>query len=142
MADYGIKIAKRNHDISDGERYLIMNTKYPVLKLKLSGEGTIQYVAETSQVIVEITHSLGYVPLCFVSGEGFNVSTNTVDHIYSDWNRWIYTGPDIVGVADFYYYYADTTKLYIVFKPSVGITDQYTFNLGYMYHIFYDEDTL
>ena len=138
MAHYGIKIAKRNKDISDGERYLIMNTKYPDLKLKLSGQGTMQYRKEASKTI-EITHDLGYVPLCFVAGEYFDVDTASVVSRYQDWNRWIYRG---LQVADLYYYYADTTKLYIVFGAAEGITNAYDFDLDYMYHIFYDEDTL
>jgi len=139
MPDYGIKIAKRNHDVSDGERYLIMDTKYPVLKLKLSGQGNMSYTAGGGTVTVEITHNLGYVPLCFVTGHYFNVDTAAVIARHGDWNRWIYRG---LQVADLYYYYADTTKLYIVFVPAPGITDAYSFTLPYMYHIFYDEDTL
>lgn len=139
MPDYGIKIAKRNHDISDGERYLIMNSKYPVLKLKASGQGNMSYTASTESVTVEITHNLGYVPLCFVTGQYFDTDLEAVVARYGDWNRYIYRG---LQVADLYYYYADTTKLYIVFVPAPGITDAYSFTLPYMYHIFYDEDTL
>jgi hypothetical protein len=139
MSDYGLKVSKHNHDIGDGDRYQIMNTKYPVLKLKLSGQGTLSYVAGQSNKIVEITHDLGYVPICFVSGQYFDVDTASVPTKRANWNRWFYRG---LQVSDYYYYYADTTKLYIVFVPAEGITDAYSFNLAYMYHIFYDEDTL
>ena len=139
MSDYGLKIAKRNHDIGDGDRYQIMNTKYPVLKLQSSGQGTLDYVAGPSNKTVEITHNLGYVPICFVDGQYFDVDTEAVVTKYSKWSRWIYRG---LQVSDYYYYYADTTKLYIVFVPAEGITDAFSFSVAYQYHIFYDEDTL
>ena len=139
MADYGIKIAKANHDVSDGERYLVMFSKYPVLKLKASGQGNIVYTSGEGVKTVEITHSLGYVPLCFVSGQYFDTDLEAVVARYGDWNRYIYRG---LQVADLYYYDADTTKLYIVFVPAPGVTTAYSFTLPYMYHIFYDEDTL
>jgi len=139
MGDHGLKIAKHAHGIEDGDRYLIMNTKYPVLKLQSSGQGTLSYVASEGSKVVEITHNLGYVPICFVDGEYFDVDTEAVIHTYSKWSRWFYRG---LQVSDYYYYYADTTKLYIVFVPAEGITDAYSFDLAYMYHIFYDEDAL
>ena len=139
MSDYGLKVSKHNHDIGDGDRYQIMSTKYPVLKLQSSGQGTLSYVAAQSNKIVEITHNLGYVPICFVSGQYFDVDTEAVVTKRSNWNRWFYRG---LQVSDYYYYYADTTKLYIVFVPAEGITDAYSFDVAYMYHIFYDEDTL
>ena len=139
MGNYGIKMAKRGHNITESDRYMRATTKYPWLKLKMSGQGTFSYVAGNTEKIVEITHSLGYIPLCLVYGEYFDVGTEAVIHKYNRWNRWIYQG---LQVADTYHYYADTTKLYIRLGVAVGITDAYSFDLAYMYHIFYDEDTL
>ena len=139
MSDYGLKISKHNHGIGDGDRYQITNTKYPVLKLQSSGQGTLSYVAGQSNKIVEITHNLGYVPICFVHGEYFDTPGEAVVHRFSKWSRSIYQG---LQVSDYYYYYADTTKLYITFSPAEGITDAFSFDLAYMYHVFYDEDTL
>lgn len=139
MGDHGLKIAKSGHDISESDRYMRFTSKYPALKLKESGEGTLSYVTGNASKIVEITHNLGYVPICFVYGEYFDVPTEEVIHRYSRWNRWLYQG---VQVADVYYYYADTTKLYITIGVAEGITDAFSFDLAYMYHIFYDEDTL
>lgn len=139
MGDYGLKIAKSGRDISEEDRYMRFTSKYPALKLKASGEGTLSYVAGNASKTVEITHSLGYTPICFVYGEYFDVGTEAVIHRFSRWNRWIYQG---VQVADIYYYYADTTKLYITIGVAEGITDAFSFDLAYMYHIFYDEDTL
>src|SRR3990167_661177 len=128
--DFGLKIAKKNHGIEDGDRYQILHSKYPVLKLKASNIGTLSYTAGGGAVTVEITHSLGYVPLCFVSGEYFDTDAVAVVNKQANWNRWFYRG---LQVSDYYYYYADTTKLYIVFVPAEGVTDAYSFNLDYTY---------
>lgn len=136
--NYGLKVSKDGHDISESERYMIMNTRYPVLKLKQSGEGTLSQVASAGGYTVEITHNLGYVPICFVYGEYFDTSAEAVVHKFSRWNKWLYQG---LQVADSYYYYADTTKLYIVLELS-HITDAFSFDLDIQYHIFYDEDII
>jgi len=139
MPDYGLKVSKPGHDISEGDRYMRFTSKYPALKLKASGEGTASYTAGQGGTTVTIAHSLGYIPICFVYGEYFDVSSEAVIHRFSRWNRWIYQG---VQVADYYYYYADSTNLYITFVASEGVTDAFSFDLDYMYHIFYDEDEL
>lgn len=137
MGDYGLKIAKHAHDISEEDRYMLFTSKYTALKLAVSGEGTLSYVGGVSSGIVEITHNLGYVPICFVYGQYFDTTGEAVVERYSRWSRWIYQG---LQVADTYYYYADTAKLYIVFSACY-LTNAYSFDLDYMYHIFYDEDT-
>lgn len=136
--DYGIRVAKSNHHITDAEKYLIMTSKYPTLKLQGSGQGTIEFTAGDGGATVEITHNLGYTPIFFVQGEYFDTPGEVVVARHSLWNRWIYQG---LQVADYYYAYADTTKLYIKFEACY-LTDAYSFDLDYMYHIFYDEDDL
>lgn len=137
LGDYGIKISKAERDISDAEKYLIMNTKYPVLKLKKSGQGVLAYTASGASAVATVYHGLGYVPIVFVSGEYFDTDAEAVVAKYADWNRWIYRG---LQVADLYHYYADSNYLYIEFYPAEGVTDAFSFNLNYVYHIFYDED--
>jgi len=139
MPNFGIKIAKRDYNVDSDTEKLIMFSKHPVLKLDKSGSGTASYTAGDGGFTVTIPHNLGYVPICFVYGEYFDVDTEKVIEKYSRWNRWIYQG---LQVADLYYYYADNTNLYIKFEAATGITDAFSFNLDYMYHIFYDEDDL
>jgi hypothetical protein len=138
MADQGLMIAKKNRDVGGAERYLIMSTKYPVLKLKASGTGTASMTASSGGFTVTIAHNLGYAPICFVYGEYFDLTSEQVVSRYKRWNRYIYQG---LQVADLYYYYVDTTNLYIVFSACY-LTDAFSFDLDYMYHIFYDEDAL
>lgn len=139
MPNFGIKIAKQGYSIEDDAQDLIMFSKYPVLKLHSSDTGTLSYTASEGSATVTIPHNLGYIPICYVYGEYFDVDTEAVVERYSRWNRWIYQG---LQVADLYYYYADDTNLYIKFFPATGVTDAFSFNLDYMYHIFYDEDEL
>jgi len=139
MPSFGIKIAKQGYSIEGDTQDLIMFSKYPVLKLHSSGTGTFSYTASSGLTTVTIPHNLGYIPVCYVYGEYFDVDTEAVIERYSRWNRWIYQG---LQVSDLYYYYADDTNLYIKFDPAAGITDDFSFDLDYMYHIFYDEDDL
>lgn len=133
---YGVKISKDTHDIYEADRYMIMQSKYPVLKLCKSGNGVGSQVAESGGFTVTIPHNLGYVPICFVSGEYYNTTGHSVVARQSDWNKWIYQG---LQVADLYYYYADTNNLYIKLETCY-LTDADSFNLNYTYHIFYDGD--
>lgn len=139
MPNFGIKIAKQGYSIEDEAQDLIMFSKYPVLKLQSSGTGTLSYTASEGSATATIPHNLGYIPICYVYGEYFDVDTESVVERYQRWNRWIYQG---LQVSDLYYYYADDTNLYIKFFPATGITDAFSFDLNYMYHIFYDEDEL
>lgn len=137
-SDFGMTVAKSNHHYTDSERYHIFNTKYPLLKLKASGTGTLNTTAGNEGGIVEITHSLGYKPLAFVYGNWIEYGGSSVIAKYALWNRYIYQG---LQVADIYKYYSDTTKLYIDLTLSY-LTDVNNYSFNYMYHIFYDEDTL
>jgi len=138
MANYGLKIAKNGHDVSEADRYMKFTSKYPALKLKASGTGTMSHTGDDGSETVTISHGLGYVPICFVYGEWYNTTTEAVVARYNVWNRWIYQG---LQVADTYYFYADTSNLYIKLGLC-HLTDPFSFDLDYMYHIFYDEDDL
>ena len=138
MANYGVRVAKSLRNAEDAERYQILNSKYPVLKLKSSDQGVLNTVAGRGGGIVEITHNLGYKPICFVSGKWLGNGETTVGNNYGIWNRYVFQA---LQVADYYYYYADDKKLYIRVDLSY-LTDVNNYSLDYMYHIFYDEDTL
>ena len=138
MADYGLKIAKWGHDISDADKYMRQHSKYPVLKLQSSGQGVLSTTSGNGGDTVEITHGLGYKPIVFVSGKWVPYGGSAVGSRYGTWNRWIYQG---VQESDFYRYYVDNTKLYIVVSLST-LTDDTDYSFDYTYHIFYDEDTL
>lgn len=138
MGDFGLAIAKSQRDISEGKRYQIMNSKYPTLKLAMSGQGTINTTAGGGGATAEITHNLGYKPIVIVYGKWIGYGEFAVRNTYALWNRFIYQG---LQVSDLYYYYVDTTKLYIKVELSY-LTDVNNYSFPYTYHIFYDEDEL
>lgn len=138
MADYGLKIAKDGHDVDDADKYMRQHSKYPVLKLFESGQGTLNKPSGSDGATVEIPHNLGYKPICFVDGQWYDSSASSVTSEYSRWNRWEYRG---VQTADFYYYYADNNKLYIKLEMS-NLSNADDLDFAYTYHIFYDEDEL
>lgn len=135
MPNFGLKIAKYGHGVEDGDRYQIVNTKYPTLKLALSGTGTLNTTAGNYGATAEITHSLGYKPICYVYGQWIPYGGSSVGSRYALWNKFIYQG---LQESDLYFYYMDTTKLYIKVELSTLTDGNYSF--GYTYHIFYDED--
>lgn len=138
MPDFGMRVAKSKHNYTESEQYYIFTTKYPLLKLKASGQGTLNTTAGNEGGIAEVTHSLGYKPLVFVYGNWIEYGGSSVLAKYALWNRFIYQG---VQQSDLYKYYTDTTKLYIEVSLST-LTDINNYTFNYMYHIFYDEDTL
>lgn len=138
MPDFGMKVAKSFRDVEDGDRYQLFNTKYPVLKLFASGQGTLNTTAGNGGGVAEISHNLGYKPIAFAYGKWIPFEGTAVGSNYALWNRAIYQG---LQVADIYRYYTDNNKLYISVDLSY-LTDVNNYAFSYMYHIFYDEDTL
>lgn len=138
MPDFGMRVAKKGHHYSDADRYMLFNTKYPLLKLFTSGQGTLNTTAGGGGATAEVAHTLGYKPRVFVSGKWIEYGGSVVGTKYANWNRFIYQG---LQESDLYYYYVDTTKLYIVVGLST-LTDINNYSFNYMYHIFYDEDEL
>lgn len=138
MPDFGMRVAKQGHDHSEGARYHIFNSKYPLLKLAFSGEGTLNTTSGGGGGTAEITHSLGYKPRVFVYGQWIDYGGSSVNSEFAVWNRFVYQG---LQESDLYYYYVDTSKLYIKLELST-LTDISNYAFDYMYHIFYDEDEL
>lgn len=136
--NFGMKVAKSDRNYDDGDRYQLFNSKFPVLKLALSGQGTLNTSAGMGGGVAEITHNLGYKPICFVYGKWIGYEETSVRNTYAVWNRAIYQG---LQVSDYYYYYVDNIKLYIAVDLSY-LTDVNNYSFDYMYHLFYDEDTL
>jgi hypothetical protein len=138
MSDVGMKVSKSGHSVTENDRYMLFTSKYPLLKRADSGQGTLSTTSGSGGATVEITHNLGYVPVCMVTGQWVPESGTAVGSRFSNWSRWIYQG---VQESDLYYYYADTTKLYITVSLS-SLTDVRNYSFNYQYHIFYDEDEL
>lgn len=135
MANYGVKIAKAGYDYDDGDRRLIYNSNYPLLKIAYSGTGTLTLSSDAGSKTV-VTHSLGYLPMFYVwisyldTGSGSEVNKQRM----CSWSE--YLG---VGVSSHYDAWATTTTI----ELSVD-TGGYLYGasgsevLDYTYVVFYD----
>lgn len=65
MGNYGTKIAKAGYDYDDGDRRLIYNSAYPLLKIAFSGSGTLTLSSDAGSKTI-VTHNLGYLPFFYV----------------------------------------------------------------------------
>jgi len=136
MTDHGIKVSKFTYDVRSAKLWkMLANSGFPLLKLAMTGNGNLEKNASSSGVTVEITHNLGYVPICYVFGKylDFNGDVSTR---YKEFSVFEYAALQDYNI---HYYYADTTKLYIV-HGCASIYEASDYDLPYYYMIFHDEE--
>jgi len=136
--DYGLRISKNGSDVKTcADVDTIVNSKYACLKGALSDSGNFNNSGGTpsspSVVTTEITHSLGYTPICQGKiyytnylGElkGFNLPCSQTPILGQQIDTWL----------EF-----DDNKLYIK-QSAFGLTPTTTFY--YNYFIFLDKGKL
>lgn len=135
MANYGIKLTKAGYDYDDGDRRLIYNSTYPLLKIKAVGAGTLGLSSGAGSKTL-YTHSLGYVPFFYVWCTYISTSDGSLVSEYKLLSWSIYAG---LQVSDYYDAWATTTtiELNVSTNPSIyGGTGSDTLN--YIYVVFYD----
>jgi len=137
MGNYGAKISKTGYNIDDGDRRLILNSSYPLLKIKDSGTGTITLSAGAASKTV-VTHSLGYKPMFYVwiTYIDPNTGSEVAKHRMCSWMY--YAG---LQRSDVYLAQATTTTVTLSIDTSatlaiVGGTG--TDTLEYNYVVYYD----
>lgn len=130
MGNYGVKIAKEGYDYDDGDRRLIFNSIYPLLKIKAIGTGTITLSGGAGSKTV-YTHSLGYMPFFYVWINYVDISSGSeVEKLrMCSWSE--YAG---LGVSSKYDAYATTSIIGIDIYTAHGGTE----TLNYVYVVFYD----
>lgn len=131
---FGIKICRKNVSVEDAEvKDLLIDTSYPLLKVKMAGSGTLS-VSDGSGDVDTITHNLGYVPRVLVYGQTYDISTGLVNSGYTSYPFFEGFGGPILSWS---YYSVSTTqlKIYGDFYDESGNSA----NLGYFYYIFYEE---
>jgi capsule polysaccharide modification protein KpsS len=130
MADYGIKISKSGYDYDDGDRRLIYNSKYPLLKIKSIGTGTLTVTSGSGSKTV-LTHSLGYKPFFYLWINYLDITSGTeIEKLrMCSWSE--YAG---LGVSSYYDAWTTTTTL------ELDVTTAFDTNatLDYVYVVFYD----
>jgi len=135
MGDYGIKIAKSGYNYIDGDRRLIYNSKYPLLKIKDVGSGTLTLSSHAGSKTV-YTHSLGYTPMFYLWISYLDTSSGSEVNKYRmcSWSE--YLG---VQVSSYYDAWTTTTTLELsVYTGGYLYGGSPTATLDYIYVVFYD----
>jgi len=130
MTDYGVKIAKSGYGIGDGDKRLIFNSGYPLLKILEHDTGTLTLSSgEGSKTIY--THDLGYKPFFYVYINYIDINTGSeVEKLrMCSWRE--YYG---VGVWNKYYAYATDTTIELVVSSAYSGNEV----LDYIFVIYYD----
>lgn len=135
MGNYGVKIAKAGYSYDDGDRRLVYNSNYPLLKIKAHGTGTLTLSSGAGSKTV-YTHSLGYSPFFYVWIS--YISTSTGNEVTK---KKLCSWAEYVGlqVSDTYIATSNssTIELSVNTNPSIyGGSGSAT--LDYVYVVFYD----
>jgi hypothetical protein len=130
MGDYGIKIAKDGYGITDGDNRLILNTKYPFLKMMAAGVGQLTCTSGVGNVTI-YTHNLGYKPMFYVYTYSVNVNDGSFVEAFRLCSWRDYYG---LGIWAKYYAYVTTTTLVLDINTAWGATE----TLNYAWVVFYD----
>lgn len=130
MVDWGGKLSKNGYGYDDGDRHLILNTKYPMLKIKTLGSGTIT-LSSGSGTKTLYTHNLGYKPMFYVFINYVNINTGSeIEKLrMCSWRE--YYG---LGIWSRYYAYATTNTI----ELSVYTVYSGSETLDYIYVVYYD----
>lgn len=130
MGDYGTKISKSGYAYDDGDRRLVFNSKYPLLKILTSGTGTITLSSGSGSKTV-YTHSLGFTPMFYLYINYIDISTGTeVEKLrMCSWR-------DYKGLGVWSKYHAYTTSTTIELVVDSGYAGNET--LDYVYVTYYD----
>ena len=127
MGDYGIKVAKEGKSVfSTDPRDYNLWSKYKVLKVDMSGGGTID-VAENDSEIVTINHNLGYNPLVLFY---WGIASNNDKKI----------ARTVIGVStDGAWFQNDATDKDNVYITFYAMTPGGNKTFDYYYYLLYDE---
>lgn len=143
MADYGFRISKAGVDVKTGDdKDMVITSKYAVLKGTLHGSGTkVLNSGDRTQkgTVNELasTHNLGYIPFIQVWVKFSNSNLLLNDKWYPLPLPYVGAG----GYYEAYYYYSDSTKLYLDFYWQDDI-DGGSNTVTYQYFIFIDKGKL
>jgi hypothetical protein len=135
MGNYGIKIAKSGYSYDDGDENLVLNSEYPMLKIKGSGSGTLTLSSGGGTKTI-YTHDLNYKPMFYVWINYLDIdSGDKIEKLkMCSWRG--YQG---LGVWSSYYAYATTTTIEL--SVYTAHTDPGNETLDYNYVVYYDPIT-
>jgi len=130
MGNYGIKISKAGYAYDDGDKRLVYNSTYPLLKMLTHGTGTLSISSGSGSKTV-YTHSLNYKPMFYVWINYLNIDTGTeIEKLrMMSWR-------DYMGVGTWSSYRAWATTTTIEIAVSTAYVTSPT--LDYIYVVYYD----
>jgi len=130
---YGIKISKAGENVlTTGVENLLLDTSYPLLKVKSHGTGTLS-VSDGNSDSDTITHNLGYIPKVLVYGEFYSVYSGAKSAYYRRYpiNEFLST-----YYSNFTYTITDTQ---LTINAEFYDESSYSGTFNYFYYLFYDE---
>lgn len=135
--DYGVKISKDGYGVGDGDRRLVYNSSYPLLKILAHGTGTLSLSGGIGSKVL-YTHSLGYAPMFYVWTTYIDPNTGSEVSKKRLCSWMYYTG---LQVYDSYQAYASTSNITLAIDTSatyfiIGGTGSDV--LDYEYVVYYD----
>lgn len=131
--EYGTRISKPTKDVlTCGVRDLLLDTSYPLLKVKASGVGTLSASSGVGDTDT-ITHSLGYIPRVLVYGQIHDIGVGKSNY----YCKYPYIRQQVGVLNSNFTYEITTTQL----KITGGFDDSGygTETFDYFYYLFYDE---
>ena len=131
MSNYGIKIAKSGHTITEADQYMILTSKFPFMKAKNQGSLSVN-VTGAGTFSATVTHSLGYYP-AFIH---YSI-VDPVDTSDRYMARWEAGGGYLIGV-DSYITASTLTIGWEDTSPSPGSFASYPYTVYFYYYLFYD----
>lgn len=131
--EYGIKISKPTKDVlTVGVKDLLLDTSYPLLKIKATGTGTLSISSGNSDIDT-ITHNLGYIPRVLVYGQIHDIGIGKSNY----YHKYPYIREQVGVLKSIFKYEITTTQLKI---SGIFEEDGYgTETFDYFYYLFYDE---
>ena len=139
MSAWGIKVSKGLYSPWSPDQKQLMHSSYPLMKLYEKNTGTLVKGAGFTTKTVEVTHGLGYIPQVYVFGHYMDYDAYPTATVIARYKLFNFNATTGLSLFDFYRYYADTTKLYIVFTSPSFTAD--SVSLPYFYYIFYEPQT-
>ena len=131
--EYGIRISKPTKDVlTCGVRDLLLDTSYPLLKVKATGTGTLSASSGSSDTDT-ITHNLGYLPRVLVYGQVHAIGVGKTAYFC----KYPYRSVQVGVYNSTFSYEITTTQLKITGGFDEDGYGAETFD--YFYYLFYDE---
>jgi hypothetical protein len=137
MGSWGVKIAKKFHNVWEKDNMLIYNSKYPLLKILESGTGTATLSSTSDFSATIYTHNLGFKPMFYFETEYIDAQSGLK---VSKMRRCSWR--DYAGLQIYWGFRAYTDVSYLKFEIST--TDDNTHEgvqLNYKWLLYYEEIT-